>query len=109
MIKSIDANKEGEAAEANVAVKAKIREHIINGFAFFARLRDYASKQMSDLKLQRMHLNEKSSLLSLSIVACSPKFIIDDYLFGEPVFEKKRPIFFLLDMGKLKINNTMCE
>ena len=52
MIKSIDANKEEEAAEVNVTVKAKIREHIINGFAFMERLRDYASQRMSELKLQ---------------------------------------------------------
>ena len=64
---------------------------------------------MSELKLQRMHLHEQASLLSLSIVACSPKLVIDEYLFGEPILEKKKPVYFLLDMGKLKIQNTMCE
>lgn len=86
MIKSIDANKEEEAAEVNVSFKAKIRDHIINGFAFMERLRDYASQRMSELKLQRMHLKDQASLLSLSIVACSPNFIIDEYLFGEPIY-----------------------
>jgi hypothetical protein len=86
LIKSIDANKEEEAAEVNVAFKAKIRDHIINGFAFMERLRDYASQRMSELKLQRMHLKDQASLLSLSIVACSPNFIIDEYLFGEPIY-----------------------
>lgn len=33
--------------------------------------------------------------------------MIDEYLWGEPVFEKKRPVYFLLDMGKLKIANNI--
>jgi len=46
-------------------------------------------------------------MLNLCISAFSPKFIIDEYLFGEPVLEKKRPVYFLLDMGKLYIDNKV--
>jgi len=53
-----------------------------------------------------MHQADVTSLLRLNILAFSPKLVIDEYLWGDPLLEKKRPVYFLLDMGKLKIENS---
>ena len=33
--------------------------------------------------------------------------MIDEYLFGETVFNQQKPVYFLLDMGRLKIRNKV--
>lgn len=106
LIRSIDAGSKS-LTDDEKAQTFKIKDHIINGFAFVSRLRDYAKQQMALLKLKRMHLSDQASQLRLNILAISPKLVIDEYLFGDPVMEKKRPFYFLLDMGKLKIENKL--
>ena len=50
--------------------------------------------------------DEFTKLNTIRVDVESPKLIIDEYLVGEKVLNRKRPMFLLLDMGRWRFKNA---
>ena len=79
--------------------------YLSRGFKLLDSLQQAASKRLQMLN-EKNKDDQFTRLNTIRVDVESPKLVIDEYLVGEKVLNRKRPMFLLLDMGRWRFKNA---